>query len=95
MIFGSLPMRATAERIAARSTSNGTPVKSCNTMRATMNGISSVRSAVGAQFASAFTLASVTFFPSQLRRTDSSTSRIETGSVEMVPTPAFSRAGSD
>ena len=43
MIFGFLPSRATAERIAARSTSSGTPVKSCNTMRATTNGISSVR----------------------------------------------------
>ena len=28
IIFGSLPSRAAAERIAARSTSNGTPVKS-------------------------------------------------------------------
>jgi len=36
-----------AERIAARSTSSGTPVKSCNTMRATMNGISSVRVSTG------------------------------------------------
>jgi hypothetical protein len=32
-------------RIAARSTSSGTPVKSCSSTRATMNGISSVRSA--------------------------------------------------
>ena len=43
MIFGSPPSRATALRIAARSTSSGTPVKSCNTMRATTNGISSLR----------------------------------------------------
>ena len=43
MILGFLPSRATAERIAAKSTSSGTPVKSCNTMRATMKGISSVR----------------------------------------------------
>ena len=61
MIFGFLPMRATAERMAARSTSNGTPVKSCNTMRATMNGISSVRSAFGFQLASARTFGSVPF----------------------------------
>lgn len=40
IIFGSLPIAATADRIAARSTSKGTPVKSCNTMRATTNGIS-------------------------------------------------------
>ena len=55
MILGFLPSRATAERIAARSTSNGTPVKSCNTMRATTNGISSVRGAFGFQLASART----------------------------------------
>ena len=29
MILGFLPSRATAERMAARSTSSGTPVKSC------------------------------------------------------------------
>jgi len=69
---------ATAERIAARSTSNGTPVKSCNTMRATTNGISSVRASLGCQFASARTAASLTRLPSQLRRTDSNTMRMET-----------------
>ena len=41
--------------MAARSTSSGTPVKSCKTMRATMNGISSVRGAFGFQLASART----------------------------------------
>ena len=39
----------TAERIAARSTSSGTPVKSCRTTRATTNGISSVRHRPAAQ----------------------------------------------
>ena len=95
MIFGSRPIRATAERMAARSTSKGTPVKSCNTIRATTKGISSVRCALGDQFASACTLLSLTFFPSQLRRTDSSTSRIETGNRETGPTPARSSAGSE
>jgi hypothetical protein len=88
-------MRATAERIAAKSTSSGTPVKSCNTMRATTKGISPVRSALGCQFASSFTMLSGILFPSQLRRTDSSTSRIETGSLEIGPTPAFSSAHSE
>ena len=37
------PGRATAERMAARSTSSGTPVKSCSTMRASTKRISSVR----------------------------------------------------
>ncbi len=48
-------------------------------MRARMNGISSVRAPVGAQLASCFTCSSVTFLPSTLRSTDSSTIRIETG----------------
>ena len=52
MIFGFLSEARNAERIAARSTSSGTPVKSCNRMRATTNGISSVRSAFGCQLAS-------------------------------------------
>ena len=47
MIFGFLPSFATAVRIAAKSTSSGTPVKSCSTMRATTNGISAVRVSVG------------------------------------------------
>ena len=56
-------------RIAARSASSGTPVKSCSTTRATTNGISSVRAPVGAQLASSRTCSSVTFLPSQLRST--------------------------
>ena len=34
MRFGSPPRRAMAERIAARSTAAGTPVKSCSSTRA-------------------------------------------------------------
>ena len=90
IIFGSLPSRATAERMAARSTSSGTPVKSCSTMRATTNGISSVRSAFGFQLARARTSSSVTRLPSQLRSTDSSTMRMETGRREMPGRPRSS-----
>ena len=93
MILGFLPRRATAERIAARSTSSGTPVKSCNTMRATTKGISAVRVSVGFQLASSRTFVAWTFLPSQLRRTDSSTRRMETGSRETGPTPDFSSCG--
>ena len=93
MILGFLPSLATAERMAARSTSRGTPVKSCNTMRATTKGISAVLDSLAFQLASSRTLASWTFNPSQLRSTLSSTSRTETGSLEIGPTPAFSRAG--
>ena len=39
--------------------------------------------------------ASVTFLPSQLRSTDSSTMRIDTGRRDTLPTPAFSSAGSE
>jgi hypothetical protein len=93
MILGFLPSLATAERIAARSTSRGTPVKSCRTMRATTKGISAVRDSLAFQLASSRTLASCTLRPSQLRNTLSSTRRMETGRREIGPTPAFSRAG--
>ena len=76
----SLPRRCAALRIAARSASSGTPVKSCSTTRATVKGISVVRSALGCQLATCATCSSVILRPSQLRRTDSSTIRIETGS---------------
>lgn len=49
----------------------------------------------GCQWASARTAASLTRLPSQLRRTDSSTRRMETGSLEIGPRPVFSSAGSE
>jgi len=76
---GFLPARAAAERIAARSASSGTPVKSCRMTRATVKGISSVRPAFGFQPANCLTCSGVTLTPSQLRSTDSSTMRIDTG----------------
>ena len=82
-------------RIAARSASSGTPVKSCSTTRATTNGISSVRAPFGDQLASCRTCSSVTFLPSQLRSTDSSTMRIDTGRRDTLPTPAASSARSE
>ena len=45
--WGSCPCCCATLRIAARSASTGTPVKSCSTMRARMKGISSVRAPVG------------------------------------------------
>jgi len=83
--IGSLPSRATAARIAARSTMSGTPVKSCRSTRATTNGTSRVRSAFGCQPASARTSSSITRLPSALRASDSSTIRIETGRREILP----------
>ncbi len=94
MIFGFLPIRATAERIAARSTSSGTPVKSCSTIRATTNGISSVRGAFAPHVARSRIAPSATRLPSQLRSSDSSTSRIDTGSRDTL-NPDCSSAGSE
>ncbi len=51
--FGRPPKRVTASRIAAKSTTQGTPVKSCNTTRAGMKAISRDDSAFGSQFATA------------------------------------------
>src|SRR6266446_6394354 len=95
MIFGSRPSRATALRIAARSTISGTPVKSCNTIRATTNGISAFAGAFAFQFASVSTSLRRTFFPSQLRSTDSRTIRMLTGNREIFPIPCSSSAGSE
>src|SRR5688572_14614023 len=64
-------------------------------MRASTNRISSVRLAAGFQPASWRTCSSVTFLPSQLRSTDSSTMRIDTGSLEIFRPSAFSSAGSE
>jgi hypothetical protein len=79
MVLGFWPICAATLRMAARSASSGTPVKSCSTTRATTKGISSTRGALGCQLASWCTWASVTFLPSQLRSTDSSTMRSDTG----------------
>ena len=42
IFFGSPPSRCIAARIAARSTTHGTPVKSCSTTRAGLKGISTL-----------------------------------------------------
>ena len=70
-------------------------MKSCSTMRATTNGISSVRGATGFQLARLRTWSSVTFLPSQLRSTDSSTIRMETGRRSIGTLSALPSAGSE
>ena len=52
-----------------------------------------MRSAVGPQLASVRTSCSVIFFPSTFRRTDSSTTRMLTGSRETGPMPAYGVSG--
>jgi hypothetical protein len=49
ILAGSPPSSAIASRIAARSTTQGTPVKSCRSTRAGENAISSVGSALASQ----------------------------------------------
>src|SRR2546423_10752175 len=95
MIFGSPPSSFTALRIAARSTTRGTPVKSWRTIRATTKGISSSAGDFAFQFASVSTSFRRTFFPSQFRSTDSSTIRTLTGNREIGPTPCSSSAGKE
>jgi hypothetical protein len=68
LIFVASPPRCfSASRIAARSTTQGTPVKSCSSVRAGVNWISFVGTAFGSQFASASMSAALTATPSSVR----------------------------
>ena len=64
MRAGSPPRSPIASRIAARSTTAGTPVKSCISTRAGMYAISRLGSSVGTQRASASMSSLVTTCPS-------------------------------
>ena len=81
LIFdGSPPLSAIASRMAARSTTAGTPVKSCITTRAGVNAISSDGSAFASQLASASMSSLLTDTPSSLRSRFSSSTFSEKGS---------------
>jgi hypothetical protein len=81
---GSAPARATAERMAARSTTAGTPVKSCISTRAGMNAMS----AAGAGHdASARTSSALTSRDPARRRRFSSRIFTVCGSRSTSPTP--------
>ena len=68
LIFrGSPPRACMASRMAARSTTAGTPVRSCKMTRAGVNWISVSGSLPGSQFASARTWSAVMLAPSSLR----------------------------
>ena len=78
LIFdASEPSSSIASRIAARSTTAGTPVKSCISTRAGWKGISFDGSAFASQVAIVSTSAAVTLSPSSRRRTFSSRTLIE------------------
>ncbi len=72
ILCASPPSSSIASRIAARSTSAGTPVKSCISTRAGWNGISVLGSAFASQVAIASMLPRVTDSPSSRRSAFSS-----------------------
>ena len=74
---GSPPISSIASRIAARSTTAGTPVKSCISTRAGWKGISTLGSAAASQPAIASTSAALTETPSSSRSTFSSSTLTE------------------
>ena len=91
LIFcGSPPISAMASRIVARSTMQGTPVKSCITTRAGVNWISWSGSAFGSQLTIARMWSAVMSAPSSVRsRFSRSTLRLK-GS-RSAPSTASSR----
>ena len=90
IFFGSPPIRLIASRIAARSTTAGTPVRSCVNTRAGMKAISFSFFAFGFQPASVSTSAFVTRRLSSCRKRFSKRIFNDTGSCETVLNPAFS-----
>ncbi len=91
LIFeGSPPSSWTASRMVARSTTHGTPVKSCITTRAGVNWISMSGSAAGSQEASERMWSAVMFAPSSVRSRFSSRIFSEYGS-RWLPSTLSSR----
>ena len=78
--------RATASRMVARSTTQGTPVKSCMITRAGVNWISVSGSAFGSQSASARMWSAVTFAPSSVRSRFSSSTFSQNGNRAALST---------
>jgi hypothetical protein len=88
-----LPRAAIASRIAARSTTAGTPVKSCIRTRAGRKAISCCEERATSQAAIASTSATVTDFPSSKRNRFSRSTFIEKGRRDRPDSPADSAAG--
>ena len=87
---GSRPARAIALRIAARSTTAGTPVKSWRITRAGRKATDAVSGAGAGQFASARTSSSVTWIEPAPRSAISSRTRTVYGRREVSAMPASS-----
>ncbi|MBF8258069.1 MAG: hypothetical protein HW377_443 [Actinobacteria bacterium] len=90
--FGSPPIRSAASRMAARSTSAGTPVKSCSSTRAGRKAISRSDVFRGDHRARALMSSARTVAPSSHRSRFSSRILIEKGSRETDPLTRFSSA---
>jgi len=88
---GIAPIRAIASRMAARSTTAGTPVKSCRSTRLGVKAISVSGSARASHRASERMSSARTARPSSVRRRFSRRMRSEKGSFP-VGRPALSRA---
>ena len=84
MTPGSAPLSATASRIAARSTTTGTPVKSCNVTRPGIYGNSVAGVCSGVHEATSRTSSSVAGPMCALRNAFSSRTRIENGNLRNV-----------
>ena len=93
IFFGSPPSIFMASRMAARSTTAGTPVKSCISTRAGRKAISRSEVLVLSHCATAWMSSLVTERPSSLRSRFSSSTFIEKGSREMPLRPFFSAVG--
>ena len=87
---GAFPARAIALRIAARSTTAGTPVKSCRITRAGRNATDAVSGAGAGQLASARTSSVVTWIDPALRSAISSRTRSVYGRRAVSAMPASS-----
>ena len=82
-----------ASRMAARSTTAGTPVKSCISTRAGRNAISRSEVLVLSHCATAWMSSFDTERPSSLRSRFSNSTFIENGSREIPLSPFFSAIG--
>ena len=91
--LGSPPSATTASRMAARSTTHGTPVKSCSRTRAGMNEISFSTFPVAFHSASARMSSAFTKASSSRRSRFSSRIFSENGRRDTPANPAFSSAG--
>ncbi len=88
----SLPARFMAERIAARSTTAGTPVKSCIRTRAGRNGSSASFGGAAGQAASALTFSSAVVPVSASRTRPSRRTLTVIGRPEGSGMPDFGKA---